>query len=112
MEIDNPTWVPAAKALYYRLPKVFRWLLLLAGAAALLVFGGDSWMYLLCIVIVNVVPYKLEMWTAGRDRIARASDTPTRGWGVDPSRPLLDRLRVDREIEQRRNAVDDGNVTS
>ena len=63
----------------------------------------DAAFYFAIILAGNMAMWRLERWTAECDRAAVRAGVPTRGWGVDPSRPLLDRLRVQRELEKQTN---------
>lgn len=99
MEFD--TWVP------YVRDNVPRPVLLGLSAVALAIgftYGRSQMLsaafYLSLLVMLNAVIWKMESWTAARDRAAVAANVPTRGWGIDPSKPLLDRFRVDEEVRR------------
>ena len=95
MEFD--TWVPYVKDHVPR-PIVFGTVILLV-AASIHYQGWSAAFYLGLIVGGNALLWKVEQWTAVRDRKAVAAGVPTRGWGVDPSKPLLDRFHVQQEVD-------------
>ena len=58
--------------------------------------------YLAIVVLGNGILWKLENWTASRDRAAIQAGVPTRGWGADPSQRFwTDRLTVDAEVRKK-----------
>ena len=102
MEFD--TWVPYVKKY---VPRSIVACLLISSFALGVIFARDQALqaafYLLVIIAINAVLWRMEQWTSTRDRAAIEARVPTRGWGVDPSRPLMDRFRIDAEVRQRKS---------
>ena len=102
--MDGPefeTWVPMLKN---NVPRVVIFGAPVLGLAVYAVYKPadalNALFYLGLLVVGNLLLFVLERWSAAKDRAAVAAGVPTRGWGVDPSKPGLgwtDRLRVQRE---------------
>ena len=96
------TWVPYVRD---NVSRQVMGVLLLIGLALGLTFAREQMLsaafYFGIIVAINAVLWKMEGWTAKRDRTARENRIPTAGWGVDPRYSMmrgwgiLDRMRVD-----------------
>ena len=99
MEYD--TWVPMVKN---NVPRSVLLLLVCSGLLLGCTFApeqaGSAAFYLTLIVAGNALLWWMERWTAARDRAAIQAGVPTGGWGIDPSRSLLDRFRVDGEVRK------------
>ena len=96
------TWVPYVRD---NVSRQVMGVLLLIGLALGFTFAREQMLsaafYFGIIVAINAVLWKMEGWTAKRDRTARENRIPTAGWGVDPRYSMmrgwgiLDRMRVD-----------------
>jgi hypothetical protein len=96
------TWVPFVRN---NVPRAFVFAALCAATAVAFVYARDSLMsacfYLALIAVGNAVVFYMERWTSARDREAVAAGVPSRGWGIDPSKPLMDRFSVDAEVQKK-----------
>ena len=101
------TWVPYVRD---NVSRPVMGVLLLIAVALGFIYARDQMQsaafYLGIIIVGNAVLWKIEDWTAKRDRSAREARIPTAGWGVDPRYPmsrgwgLRDRLHIDEKAQQ------------
>ena len=101
---EYDTWVPYVRdhvsrgAVFASIAAAVVLGILFAPAATMM----EAAFFFAIIVAGNAALWKMESWTAVRDRAAIEANVATRGWGIDPSLPLggtFDRLAVQKEVD-------------
>tara|TARA_B110001452_G_C14970625_1_gene339321 strand:- start:182 stop:481 length:300 start_codon:yes stop_codon:yes gene_type:complete len=92
---EYESWVPMVKNAMHDVPRPLGWALAAALLVATCVYSPQSAVYLSIVAAGNVLLWRMEQWTATRDRAAVAAGVPTSGWGS------TNRMQEQREVRRK-----------